>query len=255
MASDGDPIIYAGAGFFGGLYLFYKGFTWLKLKKLIENMPTSKVRAIAMGLVEVYGEVVPYEKKLLKSPLLDKDCVYYSYSIQEERGSGKHRHWVTLKSGREMVHFYLKDNTGEVLVDPEGATVDMKADLNVTSSLGKDPPAAVMQALKRMKLSHDGFLGMNKTMRYTEYLVEPKDKLYILGVAGDNPFVEDTKGQKNEEDIMIQKGKHGDIYYLSDRNEKELLKSLKWKSIGGVIGGAVLSLFCLTLIIAYFGLW
>lgn len=257
MASDGAGklFIYSLVGFFGGLYLFYKGFTWFRLKRLIENMPTSKVRSIAMGLVELYGDVVPYQKKLLKSPLLNKDCVYYSYLIQERRGSGKNARWVTLKKGADLVHFCLRDETGSVLVDPNYSRIDLNADLNVTSGFGRDPPSVVKAAIKRMGLSHETFLGINKTMKYQEFVLEPGNKVYILGTAGDNPFVEDTTGQKNEEDIMIQKGKHEKIYYISDRSEKDLVSSLKWKSLGGLIGGAALSVVCLAVILFMLGLF
>lgn len=255
MASDSDPLIYAVVGFFGGLYLFYKGFSWFRLKRLIENIPTSKIRSLAMGLVEIYGSVVPYEKKLLKSPLLGKDCVYYSYAVKEERGSGKNRHWVTLKSGTDMVHFKVKDGTGEVLVDSKGANIEIPYDFTFSSGMGRDPPAIVKAYLKNNRLSFETFLGINKTMRYEEKLIEPSDKLYILGTAGDNPFVEEATAKKNEEDIMIQKGGNNDVYYISDRGEKDILSGLKWKSIGGIIGGALLSVICLAIILLYFGLF
>lgn len=253
--SDGRVLIYSIAGFCGGIFLFFKGFGWLRFKRLIENMPTSKIRSLAMGLAEVYGEVVPYEGKLLKSPMLDRDCVYYSYSIREERGSGKNRHWVTLKSGTDMVHFCLKDDTGKVLVDPEGAKVNFKKDLDVLSSFGRDPPEVVKNAINRMSLSYETFLGINKTMKYEEIVIGPNDKLYILGTAGDNPFVEDTTAQKGVEDIMIRKGRNEKIYYISDKGEKDIVSSLKWKFIGGIFGGALLSISCLISIILYLGIF
>ena len=53
--SDNELFIYATIGFFVGIYFFFKGFKWLKQKKTIENIPTSKIRSIAMGLVEIFG--------------------------------------------------------------------------------------------------------------------------------------------------------------------------------------------------------
>ena len=73
--ADDRLFSYSAIGFFAGLFLFWKGFSWLKQKRLIENIPTSKIRSIAMGLVEIYGEVVPTQEKILKSPFTNKDCV------------------------------------------------------------------------------------------------------------------------------------------------------------------------------------
>jgi hypothetical protein len=206
-----------------------------------------------MGLVEIFGSVVPAEKKILKSPLTNKNCVYYKFRIQEERGSGKNRHWVTIKSGTESVPFYLKDNTDSVLVDAKGADVDIPKDFQVNSGLGKDPPLSVKRFLEKSNLNFEGFLGINKSMRYTEYYIAPKDKLYILGSAGDNPFVEDATAQKGVEDIMIQKGDEK-IYYISDKHESEVLKKFRWKVMGGFFGGGALIVGSLTVIIIYFGL-
>lgn len=252
--TDGRVLLYSIAGFAGGLYLFFKGFGWLKLKRLIENMPTSKVRSLAMGLVEVYGSVKPYDKTLI-SPLLKRKCFYYNYSVQEMRGSGKNAHWVTLKKETDMVHFNLEDSTGKVLVDPKGAKFDVETDFRFESGFGKDPPALIRDFLKRSNLSFETFLGINKKMKYTETLVEPNDKLYVLGTAGDNPFVDEATAQKGVEDIMIQKGRNEKIYYISDKSEKDIVGRLKWRSLGGIIGGALLSVSCLISIILYLGIF
>jgi hypothetical protein len=244
---------YSIAGLFVGVFLFVMGFIWLRQKRLIENIPTSKVRSIAMGLVEIFGEAVPAKKKVLKSPFTNKDCVYYKYIIQEYRSSGKSGHWATIKKGNKSVNFYLKDKTGSVLVDPKDAKVDIPKDFEFNSNLGKDPPLGVKRFLKKNKLSFEGFLGINKRMRYREYFIEPKDKLYILGTAGDNPFVKEATAKNSAEDIMIQKGKIERMYYISDKPEKEVLKKLTWKIIGGIAGGVFLIIMFVIETLLYFG--
>ena len=95
-----------------GIVLLIWGLISFRVKRLIENIPTSKMRSIAMGLVEIYGEVVPSKDNILKSPFTNKDCVYYKYSIQELRSSGKNTYWATVDQGEEHRVFYLKDETG-----------------------------------------------------------------------------------------------------------------------------------------------
>ncbi|MBW2999104.1 E3 ubiquitin ligase family protein [Candidatus Woesearchaeota archaeon] len=249
--ADDRILLYSIAGFMVGIVLFIKGFKWLKQKRMIENIPTSKIRSLAMGLVEIFGEVFPAEKKVLKSPFSNKDCVYYKYKVEEYRRSGKHSRWVTLKKDEDRVHFFLKDNTGKVLVDSTGANVEIPKDFQFRSSLGKDPPLAVKNFLKKQNMNFESLFGMNKTMRYTEYFIAPKDKLYILGTADDNPFVEEATAKESVEDIMIKKGKHEKFYYISDRHETEILKKFKWKVAGGIFGGGFLSVFCFIVILIY----
>lgn len=244
-----ELFVYTIIGFIFGLILFIKGFIWLKQKRLIENMPTSKVRSIAMGLVEIFGKVAP--SKILKSPFSNKDCVYYKYTIEEYRRTGKHSRWVTVKKGEEVVHFYLEDDTGKVLIDPKGANVDIPLDFQFNSGLGKDPPLLIKQFLKSNNMGFETFLGINKTMRYTEYFISPNDKLYIMGTAGDNPFVKEGTAKKGVDDVMIQKGKDEKFYYITDKPEREILKTLRWKVAGGIFGGSALSIVCLALILMF----
>ena len=95
-----------------GIILLIWGLISFKMKRLIENTPTSKIRSIAMGLVEIYGEVQPLKDNILKSPFSNNDCVYYKYNVKELRQTGKSSHWVTIKKGEEKKLFYLKDETG-----------------------------------------------------------------------------------------------------------------------------------------------
>jgi hypothetical protein len=246
---DEDTIkifLFSIAGFLGGIALFFLGFRWLKHKRLIENTPTSKVRSIAMGVVEIFGSVLAAEKKILKSPFTAKDCVYYSYQIEELRSNGKHTYWATIKKGSEKVHFFLKDNTGEVLVDPEKAKVDVPVSFRCESKWGKDPPKEVMDFLRKTGINFESLFGINKTMRFTEIMIPISQPLYIFGTAGDNPFVEEGTAKKNEQDIMIQKG--NDIYLISTKQEKDLVKSFAWKAAAGIFGGAALSIICLIVI-------
>ena len=89
MADEGEIFNWSFIGLGVGIILFVKGFFWLRTKRMIENIPTSKIRSLAMGLVEIKGSVVAYKKPLLKSPFQGKPCVWFRYMIQEYRKSGK----------------------------------------------------------------------------------------------------------------------------------------------------------------------
>ncbi|MBI5389437.1 hypothetical protein HZB01_03595 [Candidatus Woesearchaeota archaeon] len=253
ISASGKVFIYSAVGFFTGLYLFYKGFTWLQQKKMIENTPTSKVRSIAMGRVEVYGAAVPDKGKVLQSPLSRKNCVYYRCIIEEYRHAGKSSRWVTLKDENDGIPFFLQDETGKVLVDPIGADIEIPKDAQYNSSFGRDPPKEVQFFLKTQNIAFEGLFGANKQMRFTEYYIAPQDKLYIMGTAMKNPAVKASA--VGVENVMIAKGKNYPTYYISDRAEKDILKSLRWKVFGGIVGGAALSVVCLGIMLAYLGLF
>lgn len=223
-----------------GIVFLIWGLLSFKVKRLIENIPTSNIRSIAMGLVEIFGVVVSPKNNLLKSPFSNKDCVYYKYKIEELQSSGKAMHWTTIRKGWDFHFFYLKDNTGMVLVDPRDAKIDIPVDNVFDSTLGKDPPDEVKQFLHSENIAFEGSLfKINKTMKFTEYFIAPGDKLYIIGTAGDNPYVKDASVEKGVEDVMIKKGKFEKFYYISDKHEDAVLNKYKVKMWGGIILGAI----------------
>ncbi len=242
--------IFAQMGFVGGILVFISGLFSLKEKRLIEDIPTSKIHSLAMGLVEVFGEVVPIQNKILKSPLTRSDCVYYAYIIQVLQGQG--RDWKVLKSGESRDYFYLRDDTGMVLVDPKEASIDIAIDFNLELGPGKDPSKAVKEFLAAEKISFDGFSGKNKQMFLSESYIAPGDKLYILGTATDNPFVEEAWGKMGNKDTMIRKNEEGVAYNISDKSEKEVLSKLKTAVLKKIFGGGAVAIICLYITLKWF---
>lgn len=228
-----------------GGFLFAGGFKWWNQRNLIRDTPMSKVRGIAMGPIEVHGKVIPAQKKILKSPFSNKDCVYYKYTIEEYRRQGKSSSWVQVKGGEQHSFFFIEDETGGVLVDPLGATIEIPADGKYNSNFGRDPPKQVKSFLQTQGIGFEGLFGANKKMRYTEYFIAPGDELYVIGRAGKNPHIEEGSAVRGTDNIMIQKGS---FYYISDKAETEVLKSFKWKVIGGLWGGGAMIIIGLTLL-------
>lgn len=100
-------------------------------RKLMESLPTSKVAGVFIGLVEVKGTAECRE--YLNSFLAEIPCVYYSYKVEEHWSktevcaNGKIRHTsgeTIVDSGEYSTAFFLKDDTGFLLVRPEGASIE-----------------------------------------------------------------------------------------------------------------------------------
>lgn len=254
MVSEAEILVYSGIGLIGGLAFFGSGFKSLKLKRLIENTPSSKIRSMAMGLVEVHGKAKPDKMGVIKSPFTATDCVYYHYTIQEYRRGRKSGRWVTVKRGSTTTPFLLQDDTGSAHVDPNGANVDLPSFSERSSGTGKPPPQLIQEFLTQNKLSPTGIFGWNKTMRYSEYIIPVGETIYVLGTADDNPLIAEGSETSEMKDIMIGKGKHEKIFYISNKSEKGILKSLKWKIFWQIFGGAVLAVVGLNFLLIQLGM-
>jgi single-stranded DNA-binding protein len=167
----GSPVVWVfiviGLGV--GLAMFTYGFTVWREKRTIENIPTSKVRSLAMGLVEVSGQAQP--KALLKSPITATDCVYYKFLVERRERRGKNDTWVAVSQGASTNYFYVDDGTGRILVDPVEADIHLAQDYRYTDAASAGNTLGLMFNV--------GSFGQR--MRYTEWYIVPGDQVYVMG--------------------------------------------------------------------------
>jgi hypothetical protein len=98
---------------------FFGGFRLLRLNRLIQDTPTSKIRSIAMGCVEVHGKAL--RQYALFSPMTNIACIYYR--LVRYKRNAKNDWVVSSITSSGHVPFWIEDDTGRVSVDPAAATV------------------------------------------------------------------------------------------------------------------------------------
>jgi hypothetical protein len=152
------PTIAAGSLFGGGFY-------YLRLKRLVENTPTSKTRSVAMGMVEVQGRAV--RQYALVSPMSQLACVYYRVRKYVRGDNANWRLSSETESGQ--VPFFLQDETGRVQVNPEGATVRPR-----TRNEGLPGRMGLLMATS-------GITDANE--KWVEEVIAEGTFLYVLGFA------------------------------------------------------------------------
>lgn len=101
----------------------FQAFAYLIRKRVIEDIPTSRIRSAAQGYVELVGRCALMAGPPVLGPLTGSRCVWYEYSIHEHRGSGKDSRWVSIESGRSSDLFLIVDDTGHCVIDPDGARI------------------------------------------------------------------------------------------------------------------------------------
>ncbi|HUJ96180.1 MAG TPA: GIDE domain-containing protein [Terriglobales bacterium] len=184
LVSSSDPTAAALIGACVGVYLFYRGFKLLQRRRLIMNIPASKVRSASLGLVEVSGLAIgPYT---LPAPITCVPCYYYRTQAWELRQSGKDKEWHKVADESLHLPFYLDDNTGRVLIDPRGAEMDLHRDFHqeyhhALFSSDSGMPAPVSGFLARHSISGD------RPIKIDEYCIKPKNALFVLGTLAENP--------------------------------------------------------------------
>jgi E3 Ubiquitin ligase len=158
---------------------FVFSFITLQRKRVIEDTPTSKIRSAAQGYVELIGIGQLMEGQPIVAPLTGTICTWYDYKIEEHRQSGKNSRWVTIRSGTSEELFLIKDDTGQSIIDPEGANVTV-ANKDVWHGSEANPTGSPLSDNK--KTSFFSGLGRHRRYRYTEKRLHTDESLYAIGL-------------------------------------------------------------------------
>jgi len=224
------PLIYFGVPAAGALiallFLFFSIRAGRK-RRLVENLPTSKTAGVFIGLVEVKG-TAEVEQPLV-SYLAEHKCVYYSWNVDEHwsrtvtetytdsDGKTKTRTrtesgWTTVASGTDQKSFYVKDDMGIVLVQPEKAKIEAKTIVDRSCGIidpmyyGKGPALAVADS--------------TFVRRFVERAISMHAPLYVVGPA------------RERKDVVapeIAFNKDAEMFLISTRTEDQIRRGLGWK--------------------------
>jgi len=239
-AATGDASAIPFIFFVGGLTLFFSGLIKVKRDRLIANTPTSKIRSVALGLVEVYGKVSKY-KDTLTAPLSGKECVYCRFSITQWKRGRKRSYPVELRAREKGVLFRLDDGTAEILIDARGANLEnLTRDLNIDEFDESSISKTILEYCKKHEIELFNKNGTRKRVEIKETYIPLRQNLYIMGIAGRNKYRKDTS-KAGEDENMIGYQQRQRIFYISDKSEKEILKNSVQNSRVMIFGGIVLS--------------
>jgi len=192
--NEGDLIMGAAFGAVMGVVWFFRGFKELKIKRTIQNIPTSKINTGAVGTdVEIKGNIVIEKGRTVTAPISGKQCAIYRIEIQVERRRKNSTYWVSIDQFYSHEGFYVDDQSGaSALVFPEGARINREgktdnyyfssSDLNDIPDPLRNSLTANQHKLKKFKFKKTSWLFSEK-YRLLEWCFMPNEEVYILGHA------------------------------------------------------------------------
>jgi hypothetical protein len=261
-----DPLVWGPVGAVLGVYLFFRGFSLLQRKRLVMNTPRSKVRAAALGPVELSGQAAgPYT---LIAPLSETECYYYrlvTTHVKDKRGK---------QSFEQCAPFFLNDGTGELLINPAGAEIQF-------SPLGSFDSGSLPDYLRHFLVQHG--IPVADLVKVEEFCIRPEDKIVVFGTLQESPWAKPpeqdpaapigpgflseaaadlqhravfevhptggsraTQSSSREFDlyppIIVAKG--AAPFLISTFSQQEVVKNLAFQSALYIWGGPALTLFC-----------
>ena len=209
-----------------------------KLKKMKGTSTSTAAEAAAAAragggsTVELFGKVEAAEP--LIAPASGTRCVFYRHKVEElvetmsydsragyDRPS---REWRTVSDKRKFIPFWLRDSSGAIAVNPQGAELIARQNMHdapggFQGADGDQESKGVLGTLAGTLLS-----GSAGQRRQSEWVVATGIPVYVLG------DVVTTAGGP-----VVQKG--ADDFIVSWKSEEELGKSFTWKSTAWIAGG------------------
>ena len=182
-------------------FILSAAFAWfamrvIRIKRIQENLPTSKTAGVTFGLAEIVGILDNEEDhELFRGPVSGALCCWYRELIQERRGSGKKAKWVAIKDEIKKQPFVVEDDEGELRVFPGKADV----------------------ITKHKQTRREG------RYRYSEWRLSPGDEMYVLGKA---------RLDKTQGDSLVFGHEAGSPYIIANVPESEVMLRKALKGMG-----------------------
>jgi len=247
--------IMAAAALGAGPWLFWQGFRRLRTLRLIENTPTARIRSMAMGLVEVCGQV--HARSALVAPFSGQPCAHWEVDISV-RGRSRNS-WTVVHRNASGNPFFLEDETGVAMVYPQHAQCRLSFGTE-EECFGLQPPSPYAEYLAGHPSVMTPFARL-AMLRFRERRLEDGQEVYVLGTAaprsqahavsgeslatpGDGARSDTRRTERDQETVaVIRRGENDRTFIISQEHELDLVTGLRLKAGAMILGGPPLALF------------
>ncbi len=201
----------------------------------------------------------------IESELAKERCVHYRMSVEREweedyeeeytekdpssgrmvrktrRGTRKGSDSVA--SNSRSTRFYVRDETGTILVDPEGANIDIEQVLDRFEPGSSASRGNISFGGRSFSIGGSRDSGRRRTLGYhfKEWVLPLNRRVYILGAASDRSG-----------ELMVQKPRENGKFFISLKSEEELVASAKSGMTWGLYGAIACFIIGAVLIIVQF---
>ena len=223
-----------------GLACLWAAIRSARKQRLIDDLPTSKTTGVFIGLVALKGSAE--SEQPFTSYLAEQTCVAYAWHVEEQwsrtvvetytdsdgRSQTRTRTesgFITVASGGEIQPFYLQDDCGVILIQPQDAKLEPLTVFSETCTplnplyYSKGPILAVPNS--------------DMVRRFVEQAIILHAPLYIVGQA------------RERQDIVaveIAADKNAPLFLISTRSQKQVSSGYGWGEWGWGFFGLILAM-------------
>jgi hypothetical protein len=244
MSKDGDAWkVIVSCCVFGGVFLV-RGFRHFRVKRKIEDLPTSKIGTAAQGLVEFQGQARVYGGRGFVA--LDGTPVVYSQIQVEYYQSGKNAGWKTKWSYAVGDRFLIEDSSGVAHVIVKGADFFLEQETTLWNEVPRDQKVLFLSSAGR-NIGNPSRMDSG-SWRIVERKITEGESILVIGkfkTRAEEPEVtifDPLTG--SERKIRSSGGLMKDQVHpllIADGTQDQVLKRVHWGLLGMVLGALFLT--------------
>ncbi len=180
------PFLFIGAFIIIGAVSYYLNTKQKVLRRLSKLTFKPILQFRTKEPTKVTGKVLHVHEPFV-APFSKRKCVAFEFRIQQKKSSGKHSYWKTLVEKEDIQDFFVEKNGEVVMVKPtkvpQNYMIYLVEDKKVSSGFFNAPTPEFKLLLNQYDIDNQNFFGFNKTLRYTERILEVGETVTVGGIA------------------------------------------------------------------------
>ena len=151
------------------------------IKSKLKKAGQKKIADFKSGeIAKIVGNVEFVDDPLI-APLSKRRCSYYYVLVQQQVSSGKSSHWKTIVEEEVSGKFVIREDDQCAFINDNNLKCYIVQDRNYSSGFMHDAEENLEEYLNSKGHKSEGFLGMNKTLRYKEGVLEDGEEIAVFG--------------------------------------------------------------------------
>jgi hypothetical protein len=180
------PIIIISIAASIGVLIYYFN-TKQRIIRILSKLPIKQIGSLRNHEFTRFSGKALHVKEPLIAPFSKRKCIFYVMKIEKKKSNGKNSYWDTLIKEEKIQEFFLEKNGDFAIVrpslDPKNYISHLVVDKKANSGTFNDPTPEFNALLKQYNIDSEGFFGFNKSLRYSEAIIEIGEQITVAGIA------------------------------------------------------------------------
>src|ERR1043166_4733241 len=168
---------------FGGIIVLAVFFNKkARIKRKLQKMPLRMFSEVMTGEEAKICGTIHYSGKTVIAPLSGRKCSYYHFQVEQKVRRGKNTHWEIIVNEEAEGDVVIRDGRSYAHVKATGSKSYVVDDSKSNSGFMKDTSEHLEKLLTQRGIKSTNWLGMNKTIRYKEGVLEEGETVVVAGM-------------------------------------------------------------------------